>query len=161
MSRLLIIYHSRTGGAKAMAQAAFEAAKSECDAVLVHAKDATPEDLLTAQGYIFCCPENLAAITGEMKEFFDRSYYPLLGRIEGRAYALMVCAGSDGENAVRQMSRIATGLRLRQAQEPIIVNTDAQTPEAILAPKTLTDAQLVPCKELGEAFGAGLSMGVF
>lgn len=144
-----------------MAQAAFEAAKSEFDAVLLQAKDATPEDLLAAQGYIFCCPENLAAITGEMKEFFDRSYYPLLGRIEGRAYALMVCAGSDGENAVRQMSRIATGLRLRQAQEPIIVNTDAQTPEAILAPKTLTDAQLEPCKELGEAFGAGLSMGVF
>ena len=161
MSRLLIIYHSRTGGAKAMAQAVFEAAKSECDAVLLQAKKATPEDLLAAQGYIFCCPENLAAITGEMKEFFDRSYYPLLGRIEGRAYALMVCAGSDGENAVRQMSRIATGLRLRQAQEPIIVNTDAQTPEAILAPKTLTDAQLASCKDLGEAFGAGLSMGVF
>lgn len=161
MSRLLIIYHSRTGGAKAMAKAAFEAAKSECDAVLLQAKDASPEDLLAAQGYIFCCPENLAAITGEMKEFFDRSYYPLLGRIEGRAYALLVCAGSDGENAVRQMSRIATGLRLRQAQEPIIVNTDAQTPEAILAPKTLTDAQLAACKDLGEAFGAGLSMGVF
>lgn len=144
-----------------MARAAFEAAKGECDVQLRQAKDTQPEDLLDARGYIFCCPENLAAITGEMKEFFDRSYYPLLGKLEGRAYALMVCAGSDGENAVRQMSRIATGLRLRQAQEPIIVNTDAQTPEAILAPKTLTEAQLAPCKDLGAAFGAGLSMGVF
>lgn len=161
MSRLLIIYHSRTGGAEAMARAAFEAASEECDAQLLGAGDAQPADLLAAQGVIFCCPENLAAITGEMKEFFDRSYYPLLGRIEGRAYSLMVCAGSDGENAVRQMSRIATGLRLRQVQEPIIVNTNAQTPEAILAPKSLSKDQLAPCRDLGAAFGAGLAMGVF
>lgn len=161
MSRLLIIYHSRTGGAEAMARAAFEAAQTECDARLLRAEDVSPEDMLDAQGYLFCCPENLAAISGEMKEFFDRSYYPLLGRTEGRAYALMVCAGSDGENAVRQMSRIATGLRLRQAQEPIIVNTDAQTPEAILAQKSLSEAQLAPCRDLGAAFAAGLSMGVF
>lgn len=144
-----------------MAQAAYDAAREECDAQLVQAKDTLPDDVLAAQGFIFCCPENLAAITGEMKEFFDRSYYPLLDRIEGRAYALMVCAGSDGENAVRQMSRIAKGWRLRQIQEPIIVNTDAQTPEAILAPKSLTEAQLEPCRDLGAAFGAGLSMGVF
>lgn len=161
MSRLLIIYHSRTCGAEAMARAAFDAAKSECDAQILRAREATPEDLLAAQGYIFCCPENLAAISGEMKEFFDRAYYPLLEQIEGRAFATMICAGSDGTNAVRQISRIATGWRLRQIQEPIIVNTDAQTPEKILAEKSLSQGQLAPCRELGEAFGAGLSMGVF
>ena len=65
-----------------------------------------------ADGYIFCAPENLAAISGVMKDFFDRCYYPVLGRIEGRPYAQMVCAGSDGENAVRQIARIATGLAI-------------------------------------------------
>jgi multimeric flavodoxin WrbA len=96
-----------------------------------------------------------------MKEFFDRCYYPVLGRIEGRPYALMICAGSDGEGAARQAARIATGWRLREVQPPLIVNTSAQTPEEILAEKTIPEAELEKCRELGAALGAGLKMGVF
>lgn len=163
MKTLLIVYHTRTGGSLQMAQAAADAARTEPDVAtrLVRAADAGPDDLLAAAGYLFVCPENLAAISGEMKEFFDRSYYPALGRIEGRGYALMVCAGSDGENAVRQMARIATGWRLKPVADPIIANTAAQTPEAILAPKTIAPQALARCAELGQAFAAGLAMGVF
>lgn len=163
MKRLLIVYHTRTGGTLQMARAAAEAAMSESDLEtrLVRAAEASPEDVLGADGYIFACPENLAAISGEMKEFFDRSYYPVLGRIEGRPYAVMVCAGSDGENAVRQMARIATGWRLKAVADAIIVNTAAQTPEAILAPKTIAPGELTRCAELGQALAAGLSLGVF
>ncbi len=161
MTELLIVYHSRTGGSRQMAEAAAKAAETEITTTLIKAAEATPEDLLQASGYIFCAPENLAAISGVMKDFFDRCYYPVLGKVEGRPYAQMVCAGSDGENAVRQIARIATGWRLKVIQEPIIVCTHAQTPEAILAEKKLTDEQLAPCHDLGQALGAGLSMGVF
>lgn len=161
MPGLLIVWHSRTGGSRQMAEAAMAAAQEEGEAILLQATDAGPEHMLEAGGYLFVCPENLAAMTGEMKEFFDRSYYPLLGRIEGRPYAQMVCAGSDGENAVRQIARIATGWRLRQVQEPLIVCTHAQTPEAILAPKVIAEADLARCREIGGALGAGLSLGVF
>lgn len=161
MAELLIVYHSRTGGSRMMAEAAASAAAPEIQTRLVEATEAGPDDLLQADGYIFCAPENLAAISGVMKDFFDRSYYPVLGRIEGRPYALMVCAGSDGENAVRQMARIATGWRLREVQPAIIVCTHAQTPEAILAEKVLSGEQLGPCRELGAAMGAGLEMGMF
>ncbi|WP_170755337.1 flavodoxin family protein [Ruegeria lacuscaerulensis] len=161
MAQLLIVYHSRTGGARQMAEAAAQAARDETDVVLKTADQAGPEDLLKADGYIFCAPENLAAISGLMKEFFDRSYYPVLGRIEGRPYAQMVCAGSDGENAARQTARIATGWRLKEVQPPLIICTYAQTPEAILAEKTIPDAQLDNCRELGLAMAAGLAMGVF
>ncbi|MBO9411853.1 MULTISPECIES: NAD(P)H-dependent oxidoreductase [unclassified Ruegeria] len=161
MAQLLIVYHSRTGGARQMAEAAARAARDEADVVLKTADQAGPEDLLQADGYIFCAPENLAAVSGLMKEFFDRSYYPVLGRIEGRPYAQMVCAGSDGENAARQTARIATGWRLKVVQPPLIICTHAQTPEAILAEKTIPDAQLVNCRELGLAMAAGLAMGVF
>ena len=133
MTKLLIVYHSRTGGSRQMAEAAADAAKDEAQTTLLTAGAAGPEDLLRADGFIFCAPENLAAIAGVMKDFFDRSYYPVLGRIEGRPYAQMVCAGSDGENAVRQTARIAQGWRLKVVQEPIIVCTHAQTPEEILA----------------------------
>jgi multimeric flavodoxin WrbA len=93
MSKLLIVYHSKTGGSRQMAEAAAVAAEKEVDTVLKVARDAEPDDLLQADGYIFCAPENLAAIAGIMKDFFDRCYYPVLGRIEGRPYAQMVCAG--------------------------------------------------------------------
>jgi multimeric flavodoxin WrbA len=161
MAQLLIVYHSRTGGARQMAEAAAEAGRDEADIVLKTADQAGPEDLLAADGYIFCAPENLAAISGLMKEFFDRSYYPVLGRIEGRPYAQMICAGSDGENAARQTARIATGWRLKEVQPPLIICTHAQSPEAILAEKTIPEDQLDQCREIGAAMAAGLSLGVF
>jgi hypothetical protein len=96
-----------------------------------------------------------------MKDFFDRCYYAALGRIEGRPHALMICAGSDGTNAARQMGRIATGWRLRAVAGPLIVCTRAQTPEAILAPKVIAAADLARCAELGAMLAAGMEIGVF
>lgn len=161
MADLLIVFHSRTGGTQQMAEAAYEAARLETGTELKRAEDAGPEDLLAARGYIFAAPENLAALSGAMKEFFDRCYYPVLGQLEGRPYAQMVCAGSDGENAVRQTARIATGWRLKDVQAPLIICTHAQTQAEILAPKQIGEADLSKCRELGAAMAAGLSMGVF
>ena len=158
---LLIVWHSRTGAARAMAEAAFAGAQAEGEARLVGAEQAGPEDLLAATGYLFVCPENLASMSGAMKEFFDRCYYPVLGRIEGRAYATAIAAGSDGTGAERQIDRIATGWRLRRVAEGLIVNTAAQTPEAILAEKTVPEADLTRCRELGAALAAGLTIGAF
>jgi len=161
MAQLLIVYHSRTGGSRQMAEAAAEAGREEAQVVLKSADQAGPEDLLQSDGYIFCAPENLAAISGVMKDFFDRCYYPVLGQIEGRPYAQMICAGSDGENAARQTARIATGWRLKEVQPPLILCTHAQTPEAILAEKTIPGDQLDKCREIGLAMAAGLQMGLF
>jgi multimeric flavodoxin WrbA len=163
MKSLLIVWHSRTGGARQMAEAAALGAGAEPGVAtrLVPADEATPEDLLSADGYLFACPENLASMSGAMKEFFDRTYYPVLERLNGRPYGLMVCAGSDGEGVVRQVARIALGWRLKPAAEPIIVCTHAQTPEAILAAKTIGAGDLARCEELGAAMAAGLALGVF
>lgn len=144
-----------------MAESAAAAAEAEVETILKTARDTGAEDLIEADGYIFCAPENLAAIAGVMKDFFDRCYYPVLGRIEGRPYAQMICAGSDGENAARQTARIAQGWRLRAVQSHLIICTHAQTPEQILAQKTVPEDQLSLCRDLGAAMGAGLSMGVF
>ena len=85
----------------------------------------------------------------------------MLERINGRPYALLICAGSDGQNAARQIARIATGWRLRAIVDPIIVCTHAQTPEAIFAPKGIAGDDLARCEELGAALATGLVMGVF
>jgi multimeric flavodoxin WrbA len=157
------VYHSLTGGTRQMAAAAARGASEEPDigVRLLSAPDATGADLLAADGYIFATPENLAAMAGRMKDFFDRSYYDALDRINGRPYAVLICSGSDGTGAARQIARIATGWRLRPIVEPLIVCTHAQTPEAILAPKRIAPSDLERCTELGAAFAAGLAAGIF
>jgi multimeric flavodoxin WrbA len=163
MKTLLVVYHSMTGGTEQMARAAAEAAAAEpgVRVVLRRAPEAHADDVLGADGYLFATPENLAAVSGLMKDFFDRTYYAALDRIAGRPYALLVCAGSDGTNAVRQVERIATGWRLAAVAPALVVCTHAQTTEAILAPKTIGAAELVACRELGAALAAGLALGVF
>jgi multimeric flavodoxin WrbA len=163
MKNLLIVFHTMTGGSRQMAEAAMRGASAEREVRvrLLHAAQAKAADVLEADGYVFVTPENLAAISGVMKDFFDRTYYAVLERIAGRPYATLVCAGSDGGNAVRQIERICTGWRLKAVCEPLIVCTHAQTPEAILAPKTIGAEDLRRCHEIGAAVAAGLALGIF
>ena len=162
MRSVLIVYHSLTGGSQQMAEAAARGAGAqEVSVRVITAREATGDDVLAADGYLFVTPENLASMAGVMKDFFDRTYYAVLDRINGRPYATLVCAGSDGENAARQIARIATGWRLKAVAPPLIVCTHAQTPERILAPKTIAPEDLARCEEAGAALAAGLAMGIF
>ena len=160
---LLIVWHSRTGAAQQMAQAASQGAldilqelraEDQVDCILMQASQTTPDHLLQASALLFCCPENLAGISGEMNEFFDRCYYPVLDQLNGLPYALMVSAGTDGTGAIRQMQRICTGWRLREAAPPLLIRTGAQTPQAILAPKNLPPDELEACATLGATLTA-------
>lgn len=163
MKTLLIVWHSRTGGTEQMAAAATHAATAEAGVKVLckPAAETHAAEVLQADGYMFAAPENLAALSGVMKDFFDRTYYDVLDRINGRPYALMVCAGSDGTSALRQMQRICTGWRLREVAPGLIVNTDAQSAEKILAPKRVAETDLQHCEQLGAALAAGLATGVF
>ena len=160
---LLIVHHSLTGGTRQMAEATAEGASVEggIQVRLLQAVAAGVDEVLGADGFLFATPENLAAMSGQLKDFFDRTYYGALDRLNGRPYASLVCAGSDGSNAARQIERIATGWRLRAIAPPLIVCTHAQTPEAILAPKRIGQVDLARCRELGAAMAAGLAMGLF
>lgn len=163
MKTLLVVYHSMTGGTRQMVEALVAGASQEpaVDTKLLAAPTAQARDVIDAAGYVFATPENLAAMSGLMKDFFDRCYYPALDQINGRPYLSMICAGSDGRNAARQIARIATGWRLREIADPLIVCTRAQTPEAILAPKTVETTDLARCRELGTQFAAGIALGIY
>ncbi|WMD18046.1 NAD(P)H-dependent oxidoreductase [Achromobacter seleniivolatilans] len=164
MKQLLIVWHSRTGAARQMAEAAARGAAAaatqleqteELRIVLRRAAAVEADALLASQAFLFCAPENLASLSGEMKEFFDRNYYAVLDQLSGRPYALAISAGSDGAGAVRQTERICTGWRLKAVAPALIVNLGAQTADQILAPKTVPAADLIRCEELG-----GLLAGV-
>ena len=161
--RLLVVWWTMTGGTRQLVDAFRDgaAAQEGVDLLVRRADAAQPSDLLAADAVLFATPENLASMAGMMKDFFDRSYYAVLGRIEGRPYATLVCAGSDGQGAARQIARIATGWRMKPVAEPLIVITQAQTAEAILAPKSIDAASLDRARELGAAMAAGVSMGIW
>jgi multimeric flavodoxin WrbA len=163
MKTVLIVYHTMTGGTLQMAEAAARGAGAEAAmrVSLMPAAMAGVADLLEASAYLFATPENLASMSGLMKDFFDRTYYGALDRINGRPYAALICAGSDGSNAARQIARIATGWRLKAIAEPLIVCTQAQTAERILADKRIAAASLQQCEELGATLAAGTALGIY
>ena len=160
---LLVVYHSMTGGTRQMAQALCDGAAQESGVAvrLLHASQAHAADVLAADGLVFATPEILAAMSGQLKDFFDRCYYDVLDQVNGRPYATLVCAGSDGQGAVRQIERIATGWRLRAVAPALVVCTHAQTRKAIAAPKHIAPDDLTRCQALGEALAGGLALGVF
>jgi multimeric flavodoxin WrbA len=163
MKQLLVVYHSTTGAAEQLARAAAAGARGERDVEtrLLRAPDASSADVLAADGYLFATPENLASMAGLMKDFFDRIYYDALDRVNGRPYAAVIAAGTDGAGAARQLQRIATGLRLKEVAPPTIVRNGAQTPAQIRALKTVPEQDLATARDLGAALAAGLAAGIF
>ena len=172
--RVLLVWHSRTGLARAMADALERgawaaAAEMEAPAFTVERRracDATIDDLLSAHGYLFCAPENLASTSGEMLEFFHRTYYDAFSsdalgetsRLLGRPYAAAVAAGNDGRAAAQQMGRICQGWRLKPVAAPFIHrNGQPQTRELILRPNKACPADVAErCEELGGLVAATL-----
>jgi multimeric flavodoxin WrbA len=107
------------------------------------------EDVLWADGVILGTTENFGYMSGAMKDFFDRAYYPCLEKTEGLPYVLFIRAGNDGQGARSSIERIVAGLSWKQVQAPLICTG------------TWRDEFLVQCEELGATMAAGLEAGVF
>jgi multimeric flavodoxin WrbA len=168
MKHLLIVYHSQSGNTARLAQAAAEGAADEHEAVktrLVLAADAGLQDLLWADAVLFGTPENFGFMSGALKDFFDRTYYPARGRIRKLPYAVFVSAGNDGTGAVRQIERIARGYPLRKVAEAVIATSGVTEEMRLAAPNRfqviVTDAQLARARELGQTLAAGLACAIF
>lgn len=151
MKRLLIVYHTQSGHTGALADAVRAGAET-ADGVTVRclrAFDAGVDDLARCDALLLGTPENFGYMSGALKDFFDRTYYPLEGQLTGLPFALFISAGNDGTNAVREIRRIATGYGWREVAEPHI------------ARGVVTPADIDACHALGAAMGEGLAMGIF
>ena len=153
MKHLLIAYHSKTGHTEALIDAAYKGATSpEISGVEVRkltAIQAGPEDLLWADGVLLGTPENFGYMSGALKDFFDRTFYEVEGKLAPLPYGLVIGAGNDGTGAIRSIKRIVNGYPLTEIAEPII---SRQSPDKKV---------LAQCEELGGLLAAGLEMGIF
>ncbi len=113
------------------------------------ALEAGADDLLWCDGFILGTPENFGYMSGAMKYFLDRVFYPCENKVSGKPFAMFVRAGNDGTGAISSIRRILTGLAVKEAQEPVLIAGD------------FDEARLAECEELGMTMAAGLEAGVF
>ena len=152
MKHLLIVFHSQTGHTARLAEAVAAGAAELADEVevrLLHAVDAGLDDLLWAEGLAIGTAENFGYLSGMIKDFLDRTYYPAEGKTVGLPWAMFVSAGNDGSGAVRAAERIALGYGWKKAAEPVIVKGEPD------------EEGIARCLELGQLLAAGLTMGLF
>jgi multimeric flavodoxin WrbA len=150
---LLIVAHAPSANTQVLRDAVIRGARHpdiagvtvRCVAPL----EAGPEDVLATQGIILGTTENLGYMSGALKDFFDRVYYPCLEETQGLPYALYIRAGHDGTGTRRGVETIVTGLRWRAVQEPVLCRGEYQ------------DSFAADCEELGTLMAAGLEAGVF
>ncbi len=105
---------------------------------------------------VIATSENFGGMAGIVKDFLERTYYPCEGKLEGRPYALIVCAGTDGTGAVRDVERVATGLRLRQIV-PTLIYKSGVTAQRVIVP----DDVLARCRDIGATLAAGVDAGIY
>lgn len=151
MKNLLIIYHSQSGNTEKLAQAVLNGCQQESavSTKLIRAFDARLEDLIWADGLLFGTPENFGTMSGALKDFFDRTYYPAEPFELNLPYAIFISAENDGTGAVRDIERIAKGYPLRKIAEPLI------------AKGVVTSDHIDESKDFGHAMAAGLALGIF
>lgn len=149
--RLLVVYHTQSGNTGRLADAVVRGARrvAETETVVKRAFDAGVDDLLACDALLLGTPENFGYMSGALKDFFDRTYYPCEGKLTALPYAVFVSAGNDGTGAVREIERIARGYGWKAVADAVIVR------------KLVTDEALVQCEELGEAIASGLALGIF
>lgn len=153
MKHLLVVYHTKTGNTGRLADAVLKGAESErvsgVEIRCLSARDAGPDDLLWAHGLLLGTPENFGYMSGALKDFLDRTFYEVEGRIQPLPCAIFISAGNDGTGALRAIRRIANGYPFREVQEPVIARGE------------VTDTDLERCTDLGLALAAGLEAGIY
>lgn len=151
--KLLIVAHAPSPNTRRMVDAMLTGARdSAIEGVAVQylpPLEAGPEDVLSAQAIILGTTENLGYMSGALKDFFDRVYYPCLEKTQGMPFALCIRAGHDGTGTRRAVESIVSGLRWHGAQPVLLCRGDFQA------------VFLEQCEALGMSMAAGLEAGIF
>jgi len=153
MKKLLIVSHTPSSNTRLMTGAVHGGA-SHADISGIEVRQSKPletgpGDVLDADAIILGTTENFGYMSGALKDFFDRIYYPCLEKTQSLPYAMFIRAGNDGLGARNSIERIVKGLAWKQVQEPLICTGAWQ------------NSFVNQCEELGMTMAAGLEAGIF
>jgi multimeric flavodoxin WrbA len=151
MVKILIVYHSQTGNTEKMAGMVKEGASSiqNTEVIMKRACDASLEDLLECDGLAVGTPENFGYMSGAVKDFFDRTFYPAQGKVFRKPYVVFISAGNDGTGALNSIERIALGYQFKKVYSPVISRGE------------VTEEDLEMCRELGQTLAGGCEAGIY
>ena len=151
--RLLIVAHAPSENTRRLREAVVRGATSPeisgIDVTMLPPLETSPADVLAAQAIILGTTENLGYMSGALKDFFDRCYYPVLELKQGLPYAAFIRAKLDGTGTKRAIESITSGLRWRAVQPPLILHGEFR------------EDFIGQCETLGTAMAAGLESGIF
>lgn len=151
--KLLIVAHAPSPNTLKLREAVERGANNPdieaVDVTVLAPLEAGPEDVLACDAIILGTTENLGYMSGALKDFFDRSYYPCLEKTQGLPFTFYIRAGHDGTGTRRAIESITTGLRWRTVQEPLLCRGEYQ------------DDFETQCEELGLYMAASLDAGLF
>lgn len=150
--RLLIVGHTPSPNTQRLVEAILRGAQhpdiEQVEVTYMPALQAGPDDIRNCDAIILFTTENLGYMSGALKDFFDRSYYPVLEEKQGLPCAIVIRAGHDGTGTQRALQTILTGLRWKPAQEPLLLRGDWR------------DEFLAQAEETGMYMAASLDAGV-
>jgi NAD(P)H dehydrogenase (quinone) len=103
MAKVLVLYFTRTGNTKAMAEIVADAAEKEgAEVVLKDVEDAKPDEMLDYDAIVAGSPTYYGGMAGKMKDFFDFSvahHGKLSGKVGG-AFSSSANIGGGNETTV-------------------------------------------------------------
>ncbi len=152
---LLVVWHPVPPSIHALRDAVLAGFADAGDPLPVRslaAPDAGPDDVDEARGLVLVTTENFGMVSGLVKDFLERIYpwfEEVPNRNPGLPYLLVSKGGDDGTGAVRDVTRIVTGLRWREALPPIVVAG------------SVSDEHLAHVREQAATLAAGVDSGVF
>jgi len=152
MKQLLIVAHAPSANTQVLSDAVLRGAThpdiDNVEVRLIPPLQAVAEDVIKADAIILGTTENLGYMSGALKDFFDRIYYPCLESKQGLSCAIYIRAGHDGTGTQRAIDTILTGLRWRQVQAPMLCKGEFQ------------ESFIQECEQLGMTIAASLDAGI-
>jgi len=114
--------------------------------------DCDAQDVLNSDAIILFTTENFGYMSGALKDFFERIYYPCLDQPEhneSKPFALAIRAGLDGTGTGIAVHKITHGLKWKEVQPVTLCKGDF-------------DQQFTQqCETLGLTIAAGLDNNIF
>ena len=152
LKHLLIVAHNPSPNTQKLVEATLRGAQhAEIEGVEVRYQpplQAGADDVLWADAIILGTTENFGYMSGALKDFFDRIYYPCLEQTEAMPFAAYIRAGLDGTGTKIAIGKITSGLKWKPVQEPMILHGEYR------------DEFEDQCEALGMLMAASLESGI-